>query len=466
MTRADPVQRRRRCGPARAARSVVRAAAFAAVGAGVAVGAAAATVLPAAAQAATRTLSLEEALAIGVEQNFDIQIAERHHQMDRARRSVGAAGFLPSVSAGAGRVVEVEDVTASGSPDALRSDVATLYGTVDLDWTVFDGFRSFATYRRLSEQARLGAAGVRLQVAATIRDIVATYYAVVQQEELLRARQDAVAFSEERLHIARTMRELGSGSEYQLLLARADLNADRAAVIRQELVVEDARLELVRLLGLPAHTEIDVRAGIPLGDEIDFDRLQDEFIDGNIEVEAARLREAVAAARRSEVNRSRLPSIGLHAGYGITRDDERLPTRATDDIRGFHFGITARIPLFEGFTLHRASQVASLELEAARLELQEQRQFAEAELRSEYRTYANARRLVALEEENLELAERALGIALEQFRVANITSIELRETQRLVLDTENRLIEAQYNAKVSETELLRLSGRLAEHFGY
>jgi outer membrane protein len=56
--------------------------------------------------------------------------------------------------------------------------------------------------------------------------------------------------------------------------------------------------------------------------------------------------------------------------------------------------------------------------------------------------------------------ENALEIALEQFRLATITSVELRETQNILSNTENRLIDAQYEAKVSETELLRLSGAL------
>ena len=73
---------------------------------------------------------------------------------------------------------------------------------------------------------------------------------------------------------------------------------------------------------------------------------------------------------------------------------------------------------------------------------------------------ANAQQLAELEEENLELAQRALRIALEQFQLASITSTELREAQRMVLDTRVRLIDARFDAKAAETELLRLSGGL------
>jgi outer membrane protein TolC len=67
---------------------------------------------------------------------------------------------------------------------------------------------------------------------------------------------------------------------------------------------------------------------------------------------------------------------------------------------------------------------------------------------------------VDLEKDNLSNAEQTLDIALERFRLGTISSLELREAQRSFLESENRLINAEFEAKVAETELLRLSGEL------
>ena len=65
-----------------------------------------------------------------------------------------------------------------------------------------------------------------------------------------------------------------------------------------------------------------------------------------------------------------------------------------------------------------------------------------------------------IEEENILLAKENVTIALEGFRRGITTFIELRTAQQSLADAYNRLIAARFNAKVSETELLRLQGAL------
>jgi outer membrane protein len=111
-------------------------------------------------------------------------------------------------------------------------------------------------------------------------------------------------------------------------------------------------------------------------------------------------------------------------------------------------------------TPSRQVQTAKIRHKNETIRLREEQKILETSLFAEYKNYTSALELVDLENENLELAEEALEIALEQFRLATITSVELRETQNILFNTENRLIDAQYEAKLSETELLRLSGTL------
>ena len=75
-----------------------------------------------------------------------------------------------------------------------------------------------------------------------------------------------------------------------------------------------------------------------------------------------------------------------------------------------------------------------------------------------YRAYLNSIELVDLEEDNLQNAEQTLDIALERFRLGTISSLEFREAQRTFMQAENRLINAKFEAKVAETELLQISG--------
>jgi outer membrane protein len=85
--------------------------------------------------------------------------------------------------------------------------------------------------RMLGEFEQLGRDEFRLQAESTVEQIVAAYVNIVRINEQLNVLENSVEVSLERIDIAETKRDLGSGSEYELLQAQTDLNADRAAVL-------------------------------------------------------------------------------------------------------------------------------------------------------------------------------------------------------------------------------------------
>lgn len=81
---------------------------------------------------------------------------------------------------------------------------------------------------------------------------------------------------------------------------------------------------------------------------------------------------------------------------------------------------------------------------------------------SAFKDYELQKKNLALEEENILLAKENVFIAVERLRLGVSTTLELRETQRSLEESYNRLIAARYNTKVAETELLRLKGDLVK----
>jgi len=81
-------------------------------------------------------------------------------------------------------------------------------------------------------------------------------------------------------------------------------------------------------------------------------------------------------------------------------------------------------------------------------------------VRNAYVNYDNAKKVLLIEEENILLAKENVVIALEGFKRGITTFIELRTAQQSLAEGYNRLINARYQAKIAETELLRLNGGL------
>ena len=68
-----------------------------------------------------------------------------------------------------------------------------------------------------------------------------------------------------------------------------------------------------------------------------------------------------------------------------------------------------------------------------------------------------------LEEENLLAAKEILMISQERFKSGATNIIELKEIQRSYEDDMNRLVNARYNAKISEGNLKNLAGELISY---
>jgi outer membrane protein TolC len=77
-----------------------------------------------------------------------------------------------------------------------------------------------------------------------------------------------------------------------------------------------------------------------------------------------------------------------------------------------------------------------------------------------YNSYSNEIEMIGFEQENLLLARKNMDIARESYAVGSISSLQLREIQQDLMHANIRLISAQFRAKLSETELLLLSGKL------
>ncbi|HEY1053645.1 MAG TPA: TolC family protein, partial [Emticicia sp.] len=79
-----------------------------------------------------------------------------------------------------------------------------------------------------------------------------------------------------------------------------------------------------------------------------------------------------------------------------------------------------------------------------------------------YNQYQTDKEILKLEEEYNKVAEENMQISLEKFRLGGSTILEINEAQRSLNTSLNRLTNARYNIKISELQLLRLSGELVK----
>lgn len=410
-------------------------------------------------------LTLDRAIEIGLENNYGIQISRNFADIAANNRTLGNAGFLPTISANATRRESVEnsrfETQATDGVNENRGARSTNTNAgISLNWTLFDGMNMFINHEKLGEFEQFGREELRLQAEFTVEQIVGAYVNIVRINEQLNVLENSVEVSLERIDIAETKRDLGSGSEYELLQAQTDLNADRAAVLRESNRLVEAKIHLNDILARDAEEDFDVSPDIIINRALQQNELQQNILENNISIQLARTEQRIAELEIREIRSERLPQLELNSGYTYNRNEGGGGFMIFNETDGFNIGLTARLNIFDGFNTNRRVQNARINQRNSELMLEEELNRINAGFLRAYRTYQNSIELVDLEEDNLAIAEETLDIALERFRQGMISAIEFREAQRTFLSAESRLIEAKYDAKIAETELLRLSGGL------
>jgi len=413
------------------------------------------------------TLRIDTVVQEALSDNFQAQIARNQVDLAANDRSLGNAGFLPTLT---GRAGYSESQTSSEQEflDGSTQDVDGATSTnetasAELRWTLFDGLGRFATYDRLGAELDRQQAATREQVEGVLADVIATYYDVARQQQQLAVLRTGVAISRERLRIAQSRRDLGTASDLEVRQARVDLNADSAAVLRQQSSVVAAKAQLNRLLGRRrASTRYAVAPRIALDTTLVAATLRRVAAERNPVLQQAQRALSVARAEERELRADFLPSLDATVSYGYSELDSESGFLRASTSTDLTYGLSLTWDLFDGLNRFRRSQNADVRTRNAQLFVDDVEARLEADLASAFESYRNRLRLVDLEAENLDAAVANVEVALEQFRLGTITSVELREVQEQRVQAESRLLDARFEAKRAETELLRLSGQLLD----
>jgi outer membrane protein TolC len=414
------------------------------------------------------TLRLEAAVQRALEENPQARIARREVDIAENNRSVGNAGFLPTVTGQAGYTETIstsEQTFLSGETQSTSGAQSTQANAgADLRWTVFDGLRPFATYDRLGAERDRQAAATEEQLGVLAADVIDTYYEAARRQQQLTVLREAVSISRERLRIVEVQREVGAASDLAVRQARVDLNADSAAVLRQATELTNAKSRLNRLLGRAegASTQFAVTSTIEVDTALGYPSLRHTAFDESPAL--AQAREALRAARAEQqaVRADFFPQIDLTAGLGYSQLDAESGFLQESTSTDLTYGASLTFDLFDGLNRLRRSENAEIRTTNAGLAVEDVRSQLVTALTSAFERYRNRLRLVELERQNRAAVQANVDVALEQFELGTITSVELREVQEQFIQAESRLLTAQFEAKQAEVELLRLSGRLLD----
>jgi len=426
---------------------------------------------------AQRILTLHEAIARTLENNLEIRIARNDSITASIDLQYKNAVLLPNLNASGSQVFNRNDQYQKFTDGTVRErkgvQSGNLSGNVALNWTLFDGGKMFATRAKLDEILKQGEWTIRDQVNNTIAQVVAAYFLIVQQKQQLKALDTQLAVFEERTKLARNKLDIGVGTKPDLLQSQIDLNSQRSQRLSLENQIRLAKQALNRLMesGQTGNAEttsdwFDVSDLIPIQTDLSLGTIQDSVSKNNPQLQLQQNTIRLAQRSLQERKAERYPTLSFNSAYNFNKLDNKVVVNPFQPLfsrnLGLNYGFTASVPIFNQFRVRRQIEQAKQEIRFQELRYDQQSYNLRLGAWNAYQRYLFEIENWKLEEENIRLAEENVRIVLEVYRLNSTTLIQLKEAQRSLQDAYDRLIRSRYQAKLAETELLRLQGKFLQ----
>ncbi|MBL0311071.1 MAG: TolC family protein [Bacteroidetes bacterium] len=410
-------------------------------------------------------LTVEQAIAVSLKNNYDIQIAKNREEISSINNNIGNAGMLPRANITVTDNASLNNLNQKFSSGLLvdQKNVSgnNLNPALNISWTLFDGLKMFATKSKLKRLAEIGELNYKDTLQTIVAQTINAYYDVVSANQQLKALNEAIKISEERVKVAETRFRVGSSSKVDWLQAKVDLNEQKSGLLNQNKVIEQKKAELNRILARAAETEFITADSIPINYDTNLNS-SNELESKNFQLLAASKNIEIARFSKKEVFAQFLPNLNVNGAYAFTRSQSSAGFSLYNQTYGLSGGFTLAVPLFNGLNTIHQYKIAGIQILNSQFALEKAKIQTKLNFYKVLRDFETTKEILKLEEDNIVLADENVKIALERFRLAQSTAIELREAQNSYEDARTRLVNARFNTKVAETELMRLQGALVK----
>jgi outer membrane protein TolC len=401
--------------------------------------------------------------------NYDIRISRNNQEVSDNNMTIGNAGYLPTVdltSGYSGTSNNVKQKLESGESNTNNGvNNQNLNAGINLNWTIFDGFNIQTNYNRLKELQQVGKLDTQLTIETFIADITSEYYNYIQQTIRLKNLKSAVKLSKERLRIVEARYEIGAGSRLDMQQARVDFNSDSSQLIKQYEVLYTSRVLLNKLMAQEKIDQmIETKDSVIIYNEfLDQNDIMQGMLSNNTFLLLSDKNKKLSVLDLKTAQSENYPYLKFNAGYGITKNIYNTGTIDNQRILGLNYGFTLGLNLFSGFNRKRKQRNAKIEIENRQLEYEQTTLSLKADLANMWMAYRNNIELTNLEKENVETARENHEIAIERYKLGDLSGIELREAQNSLLEAEERLVQAEFNTKLCEISLMQISGQVLKY---
>lgn len=414
---------------------------------------------------AQQKMSLTDAINTALQNSYDIKLAKNSIEISTINNYIGVAGGLPVISATGNdneQVTSINQKFADPARDTKRDNVSSNNLTVGLTGSMllYNGSRVVAAKKRLEELQQQNQQLLSVQVQNTIAAVTTKYYDVVRQQSYLKTIAQSIDVSKQRLSVLQTRKELGLSNNADIFQAQLDLNALIQSQQAQQLVIDQAKTDLLNLIFLKPDTKILISDTIIVDRKINIDSVRSNLAKNPL-LAAADKQIRINELLEKETAALRYPTLRANAGYNLTSSKSAAGFSLLNQSYGPFVGINLAIPIYNGSISKKQQQVAAINTRNAMIQRDNILLDNENGMIRTYQAYTNSLAQLETSLQNYTLSTQLLELILQKFQLGQATIIDVKQAQQSFENEGYRLVNLNYAAKVAEIELKRLASALA-----
>lgn len=402
---------------------------------------------------AGKTLSLDDAVALALQNQPDLLAAQQNVNAAMSGKSAARADYWPVITF-QGDYVRGNFIPTLGPASSLLVSVYTLY---------YDDFNATVTLLDFGKRfAQVGEADANLAEAIAryhqarskvIFDAAKAYFTLVEAQATVRVRTDALSAAQKHLELAKGF--VATGEQSKIALAKAEVVYSRAEYdfLRAKNDMDNAVIGLNQAMGIanPPEYQVDSQVTTP---PVTLDLMQSKALAFQIRPEllASEARVSAAQARVNVLRAQRWPVLSGFTDYGWL--DDVFPPKS----KSWDLGLQLNWTLFNGNKLGQQIQQAIYQKNNAEEQEASLRIQIEKEVEENFRAIGAAQDRMDAATQEVNAAEESEALALARYKEGLGSPVELADAEADLTRAQADLLQAEADYRIAQSALKQSVG--------
>ena len=410
-------------------------------------------------------LTKKDAIAIALENNYGVKIANNNVEVAKNNSSIYNTGYLPTVSTSAGANYnnsnqEIE--RQNGETTKINGAETKSYNaSINVNYTLFDGLNRKYNYKQLQETYNLSELEARETIENMYLQLFNNYFQIARLSENTSNLDETLKISKKRLERANHKYDYGQSTKLELLNAQVDVNNDSINLINSRQQFANSKRNLNIILGTQNGIAYNVETEVNFINLMSFEELSSKAKENNILLKQNEKNIAISKFNIKANKAGYLPKAGLTGSYGWNKSQNPATSfLAQLNSTGLNAGLNLSWNIFDGGATKTRVANAKIALENQEILKEQQLETIDNTIKNTYELYQNTLFILEAQKQNEITTQNNFDRTEERYKLGQVSSIEFRQAQINLLNTQNAVSNAKYDAKLIELELLQLTGDL------